>query len=156
MTTRGESNEPTSNQEQQETDSTSELPSQQQHQDVSVATPHELIDNTDSIIDNTDSIIEGPIVQDHSITNEIQHAVLSEEVDEGYVSDVESENDIDLDDVTEDPELEFDLTAPSDVTEDPELEFDLSGPSEVTEEKTESLAPEFQEFMFDDFTNQGN
>ena len=140
----------------QEAASSSSLPEQQQQdivqqqQDRVVISESEVvftnieptIENIDWKLDNTDSLISGTLLP---MFEEIQNEFFSEEIDEGYVSDVESDIDIYLNDVT-------------DEVSDSEIEFDLNPQSYVTEEKTERETTQFkEETPFDDITNhKGN
>ena len=121
MSSQVQSDEPTSTRHEEAT-STSSLPLQQQHQDnlvipepeVVIANIEPIIENTDSMFDNInsmlddtemmfddiDSFIETSIGLD-PIIKKIQKDFLSEDIDEGYESDVKSDTDIYLNDVTE-------------------------------------------------------
>ena len=139
----------------EEATSTSSLPLQQQQDTLVISEPEVVIANIEPIIENTDSMfdninsmlddtemmfddidsfIETSIGLD-PIIKKIQKDFFPEDIDEGYESDVKSDTDIYLNDVTE--------------------EVDLNPQNDDTEEETESETTEFKDSPFDDVTNQG-
>ena len=129
MSSQVQSDEPTSTR-QEEATSTSSLPLQQQHQDTLVnpepevvnANIESIIENTDSMFDNINSMLDdtemmfddiGSFIETSigldPIIKKIQKDFFPEDIDEGYESDVKSDTDIYLNDVTEE---EIEIEAP--------------------------------------------
>jgi hypothetical protein len=127
--------EPTSTKLEEPEDASSSVLHLQQQQDV------EVIPEPAEVIDITDSKIETSIPQGQLIANQIQEEIWSEDIDEGYVSDIESDNDVSLNDVIEE-------------VSDTETEFDPE--SDLAEEEIENLTFELEEKnSLDDVKNQG-